>query len=193
MKKHNLNRWGPKDGLGRLISEVPYGDTPDLEKRIMASLRPYQSSLFQRMCLWLRRPMTFSLSPAMAFIILFLCLLPIGYLATRFQGVGPSVSQVDARKKGIPVIFYYKGPEAQSVAVIGSFNNWNPKGYELSWQPDLGRWSLKLHLNPGKHEYVFLVNGEKVYPDPDADLIQEDEFGSQNSVLFVKGKNGIHT
>lgn len=191
MKKHNLILWGPNDHLGGLISKVPYDHTPDLENRIMAALQPYHPTFYQRVWLWLKQPMTFRISPAIAFLILISCLLPGAYLVNQFQGEVSSVSQVDAKSEGIPVIFYYKGLHARSVAMIGSFNHWNPKGYELSWQPDLNRWVLKLRLNPGKYEYVFLVDGERVYPDPDADLIQKDEFGSQNSILFIKGKNGI--
>lgn len=191
MKKNDHDKWGPQDELGRLIRKVPYAEpSPDLEVRIMARLKTQPPGVAQRIVQWFKEPMTLRVSPALAVLVMVFCILSGGYLTYHYHG-GRSYEEAGTSQAGIPVVLYYKGKDARSVAVIGSFNNWNPKGYELEWKGDLGRWALKLHLQPGKHDYVFLINGEKVYPDPDADMIQEDDFGNRNSVLFIKGQNGI--
>ena len=89
----------------------------------------------------------------------------------------------------VPVVFYYNEQGVRSVSLMGSFNNWNPAEHELTWNPEMNQWSLQLYLKPGKYDYVFLVNGERVSADPRADLIHRDDFGNRNSVLFVGGKN----
>jgi 1,4-alpha-glucan branching enzyme len=92
--------------------------------------------------------------------------------------------------QGVPVVFHLKDPSATTVAVMGSFNQWDPKGYEMTRDPDTGSWTLLVRLAPGRHEYVFWVDNQRTASDPNADLIREDDFGSENSVLFVKGNHG---
>ena len=103
----------------------------------------------------------------------------------------PSV-QVTATKQ-LPVVFTLKVPGASSVAVIGTFNEWNAKGFEMKGDKERGVWSITLSLPQGRHEYAFLVDGNKVISDPQAVFYEEDGFGSQNSVLVLRGENGQNT
>ena len=134
--------------------------------------------------------MTFSVSPALGMLAFCLLVLPAGLVfLNSFHAQAPELlsRQGDGQTQ---VFFQFKDSAAQSVSVIGTFNNWDPKGYEMSRNPVTGDWVFKTKLAPGKHDYVFLVDGEKVYTDPNADLHQKDEYGNSNSVLFVKGHNG---
>ena len=192
MNKHDIKSWGPDDELGAMISKVPYPEpSPNLVGRIMATLKPIKPSIRRRLLAWLREPMTFTMSRALTALAALLVLLPAGYAGYHFFQNPVEDPGVNAHAVMFPVVFSYKGQDVQSVAVMGSFNHWNPKSHELVWNPDIGQWVLKVELPPGKHDYVFLVNGKKVFQDPQADLIQKDEFGNRSSVLFVKGQNGV--
>ncbi|EPR41239.1 glycoside hydrolase family 13 domain protein [Desulfovibrio sp. X2] len=133
---------------------------------------------------WLCRPRTFSLSPLQAAAAA-LCLVLAAGLALR-HGTGPTT----ALKQGlVPVHFVLAAPGAQSVAVIGDFNGWNGRGWEMR-RDKAGMWVLSASLAPGSHEYVFQIDGRATRPDPAASFSKDDGFGGVNSVLLVRGGNG---
>lgn len=71
------------------------------------------------------------------------------------------------------------------MSVIGSFNQWQGRGYEMHRDATAPVWTMTLWLPPGRHEYAFLVDGKEILTDPQALLYQEDGFGSRNAVLIV--------
>ena len=85
----------------------------------------------------------------------------------------------------IPVTFTLSYPEAESVSLIGSFNQWNPAGHKMQHRGDRNTWALEIRLPEGRHEYAFLVDGKMVVPDQSSPFYQSDGFGNRNSVLFV--------
>jgi hypothetical protein len=74
-------------------------------------------------------------------------------------------------------------PAAQKVFVVGSFNNWRPAETAMQLASD-GTWIRELALTPGRHEYLFLVDGQWL-PDPQAKQYAPNPFGGQNSLLEV--------
>jgi 1,4-alpha-glucan branching enzyme len=48
-----------------------------------------------------------------------------------------------------------------------------------------GVWTLVLQLPAGHYEYAFMLDGQKLIPDPGAEFYQDDGFGHQNGVLIV--------
>lgn len=74
-------------------------------------------------------------------------------------------------------------PEAKSVAVAGSFNEWKPEKTPLISFGN-GRWKGDLNVKPGRHEYLFVVDGQWL-PDPNAKESVANPFGGTNSVLIV--------
>lgn len=74
-------------------------------------------------------------------------------------------------------------PGAKTVCVAGSFNEWKPEKTPLAAASD-GRWVGHLTVKPGRHEYLFVVDGEWVQ-DPNAKEAVENPFGGKNSVLVV--------
>lgn len=89
-----------------------------------------------------------------------------------------AVSDTDVR-------FTLYAPGATSVAIAGSFNRWDPLRSALSGPDRSGQWSITLHLPPGRHEYLFVINGETWLPDPNAPAI-DDGFGGRNSIVSVE-------
>jgi len=69
--------------------------------------------------------------------------------------------------------------------VIGNFNEWHPTGFEMHRNDQSQPWSIQLQLPPGRYEYSFLVDGQKIIADPQAPFYQDDGFGNQNGVLIV--------
>jgi len=74
-------------------------------------------------------------------------------------------------------------PEAKTVYVAGSFNEWKPEKAPLSPLGN-GRWAGDLSIKPGRHEYLFVVDGQWL-PDPNAKESVQNPYGGKNSVLVV--------
>jgi hypothetical protein len=74
-------------------------------------------------------------------------------------------------------------PEAKRVCVAGSFNDWSPEKAPLVSTGN-GRWVTDLTLKPGRHEYLFVVDGQWI-PDPNAKESVQNPFGGRNSILGV--------
>src|SRR5215831_18944492 len=69
-----------------------------------------------------------------------------------------SASHISAKQKSKLINFFYSAPEAAAVYLIGDFNGWNPNAHPLR-RRDHGWWSLQVRLEPGHHEYLFVVDG----------------------------------
>ncbi len=76
-------------------------------------------------------------------------------------------------------------PGAQTVGVAGDFNGWDPVQTPLEPTAS-GAWTVTLPLEPGRYEYMFVVDGTQWIEDPFADEQHDDGFGSRNAVLDVR-------
>jgi serine protease AprX len=112
-----------------------------------------------------------------------------GVLGAHAAGSLPLSPHVQAGR----VTFVYFDPlnTARQVAVIGSFNNWDPAGFAMR-SPSPGLWMLEIALPaPGKYEapsayaYKFLVDTDWVH-DPENPVRVEDGFGGFSSILEVR-------
>ena len=74
-------------------------------------------------------------------------------------------------------------PDAKTVCVAGSFNEWKPERMPLASLGN-GHWAGELAVKPGRHEYLFVVDGQWL-PDPNAKESVQNPFGGRNSVLVV--------
>lgn len=59
-----------------------------------------------------------------------------------------------------PVEFSCHAPEATTVFVAGTFNNWRPDATPLRRHTSTGNWTGTLPLPPGRHEYKFVIDGQ---------------------------------
>ncbi len=86
-------------------------------------------------------------------------------------------------KKGKSQITFVFSPpnHCRNVAVVGSFNEWQPDQGKMTRQRD-GTYRKRLQLTPGEYRYKFLVDGEWV-TDPEAEGQVPNQFGSMDSLV----------
>jgi 1,4-alpha-glucan branching enzyme len=80
--------------------------------------------------------------------------------------------------------FAYFQPSASTVAVAGDFTEWEKKPIQLRRQKD-GTWKTTVPLEPGTHQYRFLVDGEW-RNDSQCTVFAPNPFGAENCVRIVK-------
>jgi peroxiredoxin/mono/diheme cytochrome c family protein len=56
--------------------------------------------------------------------------------------------------------------KAKSVALVGTFTDWKQRPLAMTGPDALGNYSTTISLNPGSHEYKFLIDGETFRRDP---------------------------
>lgn len=96
----------------------------------------------------------------------------------------------DGRTRVARVQFVFVAPKARRVAVVGDFNDWDVAAAPL--QSSGGVWSRELDVPFGRHDYAFVVDGERWVRDPNAPQAPADEFGAGYSVLMVNENSGAH-
>ncbi len=83
-----------------------------------------------------------------------------------------------------PIVFEFNAPSAQSVQVLGDFNQWSRSTQTMQRSAD-GRWRVTTLLPPGRYVYAFLVDGARFERDPARDAIEDRDFGVTGSELVV--------
>jgi hypothetical protein len=175
----------------RSIAQLPDLEAPtDLVNSVMQALKPKRHPWWRRAYLWAKVPRAITITPLRAIPagVAIAAIFALAIVLISPNNDRPNVQVQDTKQ--LPVVFTLKVPGASSVAVIGTFNQWNAKGFEMKGDKERGVWSITLSLPQGRHEYAFLVDGKKVITDPQAAFYEEDGFGSQNSVLVLRGENG---
>lgn len=81
------------------------------------------------------------------------------------------------------VEFVLEAPQAKTVAVAGTFNDWDASRTPLKQGKD-GAWRATVKLLSGRHEYRFVVDGSWI-SDPKAKESASNPHGSENSVVVV--------
>ena len=84
----------------------------------------------------------------------------------------------------IPRRFVIYQPDADSVQIAGSFTGWHDIPMKMIGPS--GYWEIELDVTRGEHKYVFIVGDDKKIADPTTLMREKDDFGSENSVLFVE-------
>jgi hypothetical protein len=75
--------------------------------------------------------------------------------------------------------------KTHTVAIAGDFNSWNPGDNLLEDANGDGIWTGTLKLKPGRYEYMFVLDGKKWVPDPNALRYVKDGFGNKNAILEI--------
>ncbi|MEW5723440.1 MAG: isoamylase early set domain-containing protein [Thermodesulfobacteriota bacterium] len=175
------------EALARAVAGLPEEEPPaGLVQAVLASLPRRRAPLWRRLHRWAVSPRTFTLTPfqllpAAAALALLLVLTPLYLVGTR----GPAGTGTPAGGRLVTVVFTLDKPQAESVQVIGSFNLWNPKEYNMKRDARTGLWELEVNLPAGRYEYQFLIDGKTPVPDPRAEFTMDDGFGHKNSVIIV--------
>ena len=98
-------------------------------------------------------------------------------MATKANGNGNG----NGKRKEAFAIF---APSAEDVQLVGDFTAWQEKPIKLKRSKD-GTWKATVPLDPGVHEYRYLVDG-KWQNDPDCTETRKNAYGAENCVREVK-------
>ncbi|MEP7066112.1 MAG: isoamylase early set domain-containing protein [Gemmatimonadota bacterium] len=161
------------------------------DARVMDEVLRAPSGVRQRLA-HLARPRTIRVSPiiALAAGLLFAVSLAGSVLyilpTSRRVDSGAEPRTVAHAAASSPVVqFGFTAPNASSVALVGDFNDWDPKATPLRAASTGGVWSVEVPIPPGRHLYAFVVDGKVWRPDPAAPKAPGDDFGQPNSALTV--------
>jgi len=130
---------------------------------------------------WTPRDLRLRFRPAYAFAAAAVLALVILWPG-RPRGTADVPLVAQAASAPIYVQFRLIANEASKVALAGSFTDWQPSHALQETAP--GVWTTVLSVQPGVHDYVFVVDGVEMVPDPYAPTIA-DGFGGVNSRLTV--------
>ena len=92
-------------------------------------------------------------------------------------------NRYSAKKFALPTNFLCVAPEAKSVVVVGSFNDWNPTAHPMKRNYD-GGWHAQVPLPHGHHHYLFLIDGKPTL-DPRAQGIARNEKNEKVSLIAI--------
>ena len=170
----------------------PVETSAGFEARVMAAARKRESTGVLQ---WIVRPRVLRLSPLAGLAAA--AGIAIAALTLDRAGVERAAPQVAVTSPAAPaapaaavdtiklVQFMLVAPDARTVSVVGDFNDWDPSATPLREASDAGVWTITVPLAAGRHQYVFMVDGNRWTPDPAAPTAVEDDFGMPNSVITV--------
>lgn len=160
---------------------APAGAPPGLENRILAGVRVTARRPKRKAWLdWLLRPRPVPVSP-LALALGSVLIVLVALLPWALSGRGEMAGGASGR---VLVQFVVQAPAAETVHVVGDFNDWQPT-IPLTDPDGDGVWSGRVALAPGVHEYMFVVDGSNWITDPNASSYQDDGFGQRNAVVAV--------
>src|SRR6185436_4502388 len=104
-------------------------------------------------------------------------------MARKASGSSDGNGNGNDKTKEAFVIF---APSAEEVQLVGDFTSWEENPIRLKRSKD-GNWKATVPLDPGVHEYRFLVDGKWVN-DPDCVDTRPNDFGAENCIRKVGKK-----
>ena len=190
-----------KNSIDQLLAAVTqYRDTlevpgSEVDRNIMDVVAPARHSIDHRnrTWRWFLQPQSVRIRPALAVAALLCLVVAAGLLRTE------SAEQITVAGNQLPiptnvgtvlVRFELTAPDAGTVRLAGSFNEWDASSVELRPSGKDGVWTATVLLKPGQHEYLFVVDNESWIQDPNAHAQVDDGFGQKNSVIVV-GARGV--
>lgn len=174
--RSDLNRAAPRDMDAAVMKRIRELGLEPLPEHVPAA--PVRVAR----ALWSPRELRFSFRPAWglaaaAVLALLLVQLPLGAPTSP-----EPVATAEVAGQRVFVQFRLDAGSASQVALAGSFSDWQPAHTLQETAP--GVWTTVLSVAPGVHDYVFIVDGETLVPDPVAPHV-DDGFGGVNSRLTV--------
>jgi len=163
------------------------------DARVMDELLRAPTGLRERMETFVR-PRTFRISPLVALAAGLLFAVSIAGSVLYVLPSTPRTAERSVARSapGAPLVeFGFAAPHASSVALVGDFNNWDPRATPLRAASTGGVWSVEVPVPPGRHLYAFVVDGKLWRPDPAAPKATGEDFGEPNSALTVADPRAV--
>jgi hypothetical protein len=177
-----------REMIGQAVGVVRTVAVPDLTGQVMARVHAIDTpaarpiSVRARLTTWLWQPVPVLVTWRPAYAAILLMALAIGTL-TRPDVFAPTLQDAATPAAStIYVQFRLDAPGATSVQVVGSFTEWE-QGVDLV-ETTPGVWATLLPLEPGVHDYTFIIDGDVWVVDPLAPSV-DDGFGGSKSRLFL--------
>lgn len=168
------------------IRQMSYLDPPEtLVSSVLQAIRPKPFPWWYRAVRWARSPRSLTLTPLQAACVASALVLLTFVSALYVSRSEPRDAHQGGLQRRVPITLTLNMPEARSVSVRGTFNAWDENGYEMKRDETKGAWTLVLQLPAGHYEYAFVLDGQTIVPDPQAEFYADDGFGNQNGVLIV--------
>jgi len=178
-----------ESALGAVVHAIPVEPLPELAPAVLQRIRaratnglapaPGQTKRSKPGVvewLWRPRPISVGWRPAYALaagIVLAVMLTANALRPGRTSVPGP---------QQVLTQFVLRAPDAKVVALAGDFTGWQPT-FTMT-RAEAGVWTVVVPLDPGVHQYSFVVDGERWVPDPSAPAVN-DGFGGLNSRIAV--------
>ena len=176
------------------VGRLPRPVVPDrFVARVLDQIAP-APSVWERLTGTFWRPHTlrwnFAGALAAAAVVLVIVGVVGGVTARRASGplarsAHPAAAIASSAAPPVLVRLVVLQPEARTVDLAGDFNGWDPTRTPLE-QTATGAWTVTIPLQPGRYEYMFVVDGMQWVVDPFAVEQTDDGFGSRNAVLDVR-------
>ena len=116
----------------------------------------------------------------------FLSIKPLMYASVGAMAVIMVLLMFPVQKNSVSLLphrFVIYRPDVSKVEISGSFTDWEV--LPLSRIGSSGYWQIELNVPQGEHRYTYIVGGEERVADPTILTREQDDFGGENSILFV--------
>ena len=181
--------------LGEVARSGPAGAPLGFDRQVMEALKgeigsplPVETAGRTSRSAWLEwafRPRSVRVSPIAALAMAAALALVVARPWSDRDSMHPDAA-VDGR---VFVQFVVEAEGARSVQLAGDFSDWQPM-VELADPDGDGIWTGRVPLEPGVHEYMFVIDGTEWMADPNAAGSRDDGFGRKNSLLAVSEISG---
>ena len=123
--------------IARQIRQMPYLDPPVmLAPSVLKAIRQKRFPLWFRMLRWARSPRSLTFTPLQAAFVASLLILVSAVGVSRLLQSDYRHASQPAAPGGVPITLTLNMPEARSVSVVGTFNAWDQKGFEMRKDQD---------------------------------------------------------
>jgi len=109
-----------------------------------------------------------------------------GALVTLITMLGVTFIEYAPGPRLVAVTFEVYAPAVKKIEMVGSFSEWKEGGFAFKGPDAVGYWGCRLTLPPGRYEYLFLVDGDRLIMGQDDGSHRPDGFGYKNNVLLLR-------
>jgi hypothetical protein len=182
--------WVPAGFTDRVMHRIEHNEQNIATDGFIARIKSWYRKLWiPRQVQW--RPVY---AVALAFVVLISLFYPLVITnqnqrpitdQSNLQNITQSVQQVSSGSDEVMLRFVYIDSKANSIAVAGDFNNWEPVELERKTLNGETVWTGLVSMSRGEHNYMFVKNGTQWVTDPLAPVQRDDGFGNKNAVIYI--------